>query len=115
MQRKGNPLNAPAHQAGKPVAPAFPARNTGGGAPDGRQRKQPETMRQEYKLKRFHCAIVTDAKMVRGLVTVIRWFNCLIKAFGPGDFEAACTYLEIPTDQRPALQMAAAELQGRLG
>jgi hypothetical protein len=69
---------------------------TKGGTHTAAQRKQLNDVLAGRELK---TAVVTDVRLVRGVVTAMSWFNKSIKVFTPETWEDAFAYLEIPPGQ----------------
>jgi|HubBroStandDraft_2_1064218.scaffolds.fasta_scaffold434375_2 hypothetical protein len=69
---------------------------TRGGGPDAKQRKK---LNDEYlKDVKMKVAVVTDAAMVRGIVTALSWFNDQIRSFtyaGGQGVQEAMKYLTV--------------------
>jgi hypothetical protein len=43
----------------------------------------------------FRVAVVTDSMLVRGVVTTLSWFNPMIDAYGPHDWERAVSHVRL--------------------
>lgn len=71
-----------------------------GGAPDSNQRKQYTELLAKYKAD-LPCAVVSDATIVRNVVTAISWINPHIKVFPPKDLRHALGFAGV-TDFREA-------------
>ncbi len=69
---------------------------TSGGAPTAAQRK---SLNDVIQGKEMISAIVTDAVVVRGVVTAMGWFNRKIKAFNFQEFDSAFRYLGLAEGQ----------------
>ena len=78
-----------------------------GPGPDPLQR---ERLVESY-LKTFQgsTAIVTTSKMLRGIVTLLGWFNRRVKPFKT--IEQAFAYLQIPSAQAQKIQQKIAEFE----
>src|SRR5262245_26806804 len=69
---------------------------TKGGAPTPAQRK---LLNEALQGREMQTAIVSDAHLVRGIVTAMSWFNARIKAFSSDAVEDAFHYVGIPPSQ----------------
>src|SRR5262245_20647096 len=67
---------------------------TKGGAPTPAQRKQ---FNEVLSGNTLPVAVVSDARIVRGVVTALGWFNSGIKSFSPDQVEQAYQHLGIPS------------------
>jgi hypothetical protein len=82
---------------------------TRGGGPTAAQRKELHDVLQGRSLP---CAVVSDAAMVRGLVTAASWFNGKIKAFSMHQVPEALRYLGIPEGRHQSIMEEGRRLQG---
>lgn len=84
-----------------------------GGAPDSVQRSQVVALFEGVELPRF--AVVTDSAVVRGTVTLLRWFwKKNIAAFAPADRDAIRAHLELPDEALGAIEAQVAAMEADL-
>jgi hypothetical protein len=84
---------------------------TEGGGPTPQQRKEMTTaMAGEQMLT----AVVSDAVMIRGIVTALSWFNPKIRSFRTSDIDGALRYLEVSSARFEDIRGEVAELQSQL-
>ena len=57
--------------------------------------------------------MVTDDKLVRGILTAISWFGGNVKAYPWAELKAAIQYLKIPSHSEDRVESLAAELRRR--
>jgi hypothetical protein len=84
---------------------------TDGGGPDAIERAEFLKYIGQTKVP---IAVVSDAIVVRGIVTALSWFNTNIHTFAPTQFEAALRHLEVPAPRVPELRALARTLSSRL-
>lgn len=81
---------------------------TDGGGPNAPQRKAVvEAVEQLKGAKEGRIAVVSSSTLVRGIVTVFNWFNFQVKAFSPGEIDAALQFLRVTPDEAGRLWAAA--------
>jgi hypothetical protein len=85
---------------------------TQGGAPTAKQRKD---INDVLNGRQLTTAVVSDAILIRGVVTAFSWFNTKIKAFPSSALEDAFQYLEIPTSRWSVFTEEAAKVQAEVG
>lgn len=85
---------------------------TKGGTPSPAQRRE---LTEVLGGKQFVTAVVSDARMVRGVVTAMSWFNSAIKAYSSAELEEAFRYLQVPTTQWDLIRREARKLHRLLG
>lgn len=73
---------------------------SGGGGPNAKQRRLLADNLQPLGMR---CAIVTSSPIVRGIVTAVAWLNVDLRAFAPGDQDAAATFLQLSAEERKFL------------
>lgn len=85
---------------------------TDGGAPNGAQR----TLVNEHLNGRTSTAVVvTASRLVRGVVTALRWSNPTLKAFPPDDVDGALRYLGVSEGDASRVHREMQVLRRRLG
>lgn len=62
----------------------------------------------------FKVAVITGSVMVRGAVTALSWFNPLIRAFSPRDWERAFHHVRLHSTEFKRILAAAAQLRARI-
>ncbi len=85
---------------------------TKGGAPSAAQRRE---LNDALGGKQFLTAVVSDARIVKGVVTAMSWFNSAIKAFSMQELDAALEYLDVPRFQFDQVRREARRLYLQLG
>jgi hypothetical protein len=86
-----------------------------GGAPDADQRRQLQDV-VEIAPRTPPTAIVSDSRLMRGLVTALNWFlpaHARGVIFAPAQFEKALDYLDVPVSSRAALRAVVARETAR--
>lgn len=68
-----------------------------GGGPNARQRSQ---LSEALRGAQTRTAIVTGSVAMRGIGTIVSWFNNQLKVFGPGDLGKALGYLSLSHDEQ---------------
>ncbi len=63
----------------------------------------------------FKVAVITGSMMVRGAVTALSWFNPLIRAFSPKDWERAFHHVRVHSGEFQRILAAAVQLRARIG
>ncbi len=88
-----------------------------GGGPNTMQRGDLEKLTEGLgpDSPKERVAVITVSRLARGIVTAIRWFNREIKAFEPGDREAAFEFLELSKEERTNVLRLAKAMAGELG
>lgn len=85
---------------------------TSGGGPNTRQRRQINGVCAGRKVR---AAIMSDSKIVRGIVTTLSWMRAMdIQAFPPLDVAGAAAFLEL-SQPLPELEEILAKLTAGLG
>jgi hypothetical protein len=84
---------------------------TKGGAPTTAQRRD---LNDVLRGRTFPTAVVSDAVMVRGVVTAMSWFNSAIKVFPLSATDDALRYIGIPETQYEFMRREIAKLQAEL-
>jgi len=59
-------------------------------------------------------AVVSEALVVRGIVTALSWFTNNIRVFAPDDFRAAIAYVDLTQDECDAVKARLREMATRL-
>jgi hypothetical protein len=85
---------------------------TKGGAPTAKQRKD---INDVLNGRQLTTAVVSDAVLIRGVVTAFSWFNTKIRAFPGSALEDAFQYLDIPTSRWDYFAAEAAKVQEEVG
>jgi hypothetical protein len=85
-----------------------------GCGPSSKQRSMGNSIFGKNESYQFKVAVVTDALMVRGVVTAIRWFNPLIDAFGPVDWARALEHARLAPNHWPVVQDALHQLVAKV-
>lgn len=85
---------------------------TAGGAPSGAQRK---LVNDYLNGRQSRAAVVTGNTFVRGVVTALSWFNSMMKAYPPEDFDSALQYLGVRESEIALVRRELAVLQKRVG
>lgn len=85
-----------------------------GQGPNAKQRATGNAIFDAKDGYRFRVAVVTDSILVRGVVTTLSWFNPLISAYGPTDWEKAVTHVRLGPKQYPELLAAVRKLKGQV-
>jgi hypothetical protein len=80
----------------------------GGGGPNAKQRRLLADNLQRFGMR---CAIVTSSPIIRGIVTAVAWLNVDLRAFAPGDQEAALSYLQLTAAERDILEQTLSVLR----
>ena len=62
----------------------------------------------------FATAVITDSRVVRGMVTAMSWFNSGIRAFAPKQLGDAVGYLELDDREHQAALAAVDHLRAQL-
>jgi hypothetical protein len=60
-------------------------------------------------------AVISKNLVVRGVVTVLSWFQVNNKFFAPAELSGALAFLDVPTDRAADLWSVAVDLQKQLG
>ena len=81
---------------------------TRGGAPTPAQRKE---LTDTLRGRELQAAIVSDVRLVRGVVTALSWFNRKIRAYSMGEMEQALEYLEVPEGKRDRVRATVRHLE----
>ena len=88
---------------------------TAGGGPNTIQREELERLTVSLD-EQVRAAIVTTSRVVRGIVTALRWFRSdNYRAFDPKDLKAAFTYLQLSDAEQTAVRDLATTMAERLG
>lgn len=88
---------------------------TEGGGPNTAQRKLASERLQKLKnWNKATSAVVSSATSVRGIVTVLHWFNMNIKAFPPQRIEEAFTFLGIGKEEAEQILAELPRLKAQL-
>jgi len=82
---------------------------TAGGALNAAQRAEVQKL-----FGRVRISVLTDSIVARGVVTALGWFGVPIRAFPPGDLEAAMNHLRVAAARRAELGSALNELKARV-
>jgi hypothetical protein len=69
-----------------------------GGGPTAAQRR---LVNEALRGQQIPVAIVTEARLVRGVVTAMSWFNKSQRAFAPEEMEEALTHVHVPRERHP--------------
>jgi hypothetical protein len=85
---------------------------TDGGGPSAMQRRY---LNELLNGRTVPVAVLSDSAKVRGLVTVMSWFNPQIRAFSPAELVVALAYLEVPTSRAELIEREKYELRLSLG
>ena len=51
-----------------------------------------------YEANKARGALVTNSRMMRGIVTAMNWFNVDMRAFSPEDLDDALGFVRLPSD-----------------
>lgn len=87
---------------------------TAGGKPDAAQRSR--SLERGWKdSRRSPVAVVSDDRLVRGVITVFSWFGLNIRAVRPDRLEEAFTHLELSSEERAWALARRDEMDARLG
>lgn len=84
---------------------------TDGGAPNSTQRNEVNSV---LKGREHPTAVVSDDRMVRGIVTAFSWFNSKIRAFSPANINEALDYLGVPPAEHDRVIAEAKKLRAVL-
>ena len=82
---------------------------TAGGTLNAAQRAEVEKL-----FGRVRISVLTDSVVARGVVTALGWFGVPIRAFPPGDPEAAMNHLRVTGPRRAELASALNELKAQV-
>jgi hypothetical protein len=85
---------------------------TDGGGPNTVQRSE---FIKYLKGARIRIAVVSDALIVRGIVTAISWFTDGIRLFSPDAFADAASHLELSSEQIDAVRTKIKAMAAALG
>lgn len=89
---------------------------TDGGGPNAAQRKELTEVLQKLRgWKDSPGAVVSASPVVRGIVTVLNWFNMSIKTFSPDRMEDAFQWLHISEDEAPRIMLEIRAMRSSLG
>ncbi len=85
-----------------------------GGGPTNPQRMR---MKEAIKGKQDNpmVAVVTESRVVRGIVKAMSWFNPGIRSFNPDQLGDALTYLDIDEAKRALFLRTVERMQGEIG
>jgi hypothetical protein len=84
---------------------------TRGGGPKAGHRKKLEEM---YRGQAVPTAVVSDVRLVRGIVTAMAWFNPSVRAYAPSEVNEALRFLGVPENQWGYIQREAEKLKDEL-
>ena len=65
------------------------------GAPRPHQR---ERLQLWFGRNERHCAVLTSSLLARGGVTALHWFGVPVRAFAPGELDAALSFAGVPAE-----------------
>jgi hypothetical protein len=65
------------------------------------------------KQKGIHSAVVTDDKLVRGIITAISWFGGSVRAYTWSELKEAVKYLKVPDHSEERVVAMSVELRRR--
>jgi hypothetical protein len=85
-----------------------------GQGPNAKQRATGNAIFDAKAGYRFRVAVVTDSILVRGVVTTLSWFNPLISAYAPSDWERAIVHVRLGEKHYPALLAALRKLKSEV-
>jgi hypothetical protein len=89
---------------------------TEGGGPNAAQRKIASERLQKLKnWNKATSAVVSNATSVRGIVTVLHWFNMNIKGFPPHRIDEAFAFLGIGKEEAEQILAELPKLKAQLG
>ena len=83
----------------------------GRGGPDVRQRK---ILADYPDLHALPVAVITRSKIIKGIVTALRWFGSDIRAFSPYEIALAFKYLEVTPAEHAKIRKTIANLRREL-
>jgi hypothetical protein len=83
-----------------------------GGGPNASQRKAVSDL---LKGRSSPLAIVSGNALMRGVITALRWFNPLCRAYAPHEVGEALKFLNVPLLKFDSIKQNALEIQRSLG
>jgi hypothetical protein len=89
---------------------------TEGGGPNAAQRRElTDALQKMSRWKDTPAAVVSTSPVVRGIVTVLSWFNLNIKPFSPDKIEDAFQSLHLSPSETPKIVTTIKAMRASLG